>query len=191
MEIQSLIYLLLFLFVITPLYVFLRIMYIRKKNKNIYFFREIGLFLFIASIFGILYFTILPNFLMVNEQLYITFKKEQHHNNIVPFKTIKNLISLLKNKRFFNYAFTNLFGNIFLFLPFSFLFYCLFNQFKGYQILFISLIFSIIIELLQIPMQRISDIDDVILNSLGSFLGVMIGFIILKFFQIQKRKSNT
>jgi len=117
---------------------------------------------------------------MINKKVYVSFIEENHHTNIIPFKTIKNLISLLKGSQYFYYAFTNLFGNILLFVPFSFLFYCLFNKVRGINILMISFLFSIVIELLQFPMQRISDIDDILLNSLGALIGVFLGFLVIK-----------
>ncbi len=180
MDFNSLIYFFFFFFIFTPLYILLRKYVLRRKNHSISYLYECGLFFFFTAIFVILYFTILPNFLMINEKVYVSFKEENHHTNIIPFKTIKDLIDLLKSSQYFYYAFTNLFGNILLFVPFSFLFYCLFYKMHGIFILLISVLFSVTIELIQLPMQRISDIDDIILNSLGALIGVLLGFLVVK-----------
>lgn len=175
MNVQTLIYLLLFFFVFCPLHFLFRFQ--RMKERKSSFTQEIGIFFLACSVLFILYITIFPNFLLIDKKIYISFKEENHHVNIVPFLTIKSLFSLISKKSHLTYAYINLLGNIFLFFPFAFLFRIVLTKRKGYQIFILSVLFSTMIEIIQIPMQRISDVDDIILNSIGAALGIITGHI--------------
>lgn len=166
MKIQILIYVGIFSFFIIPFFILIR--YKKIKDNWIH---EINLLLFILSIYLILCITVFPTFLMVDQKVYVAYIKESSHNNIIPFHTIKGLFKLLKKGIYLNYVYSNLIGNLLLFLPFA-LFFKLTYNFKGRWILIISILFSLIIELIQIPLMRIADIDDIILNSLGALIGL-------------------
>ena len=65
----------------------------------------------------------------------------------------------------------NIIGNIMMFIPFGFFssYYLKLNR-KTF-IFFLTLIISIVIELIQLKIGRAFDIDDIILNIVGTFLG--------------------
>lgn len=65
----------------------------------------------------------------------------------------------------------NIVGNIIMFIPFGFFtsYYLKLNK-KRY-IFYLALIVSVIIELIQLKIGRAFDIDDIILNMVGSFIG--------------------
>ena len=65
----------------------------------------------------------------------------------------------------------NIIGNIMMFIPFGFFssYYLKLNR-KTF-IFFLTLIVSIVIELIQLKIGRAFDIDDIILNVVGTFLG--------------------
>lgn len=167
MNVQLWIYIGVFLLIVLPIYVIWR-----KKSYKGNFIHEIYLFLFLLSIILILYITVLPTFMMINRKIYILFENSNHHQNMIPFKTIKHLVYLIQHKIYLKYAYSNLLGNLFLFYPFALLYPCV-KKSKFIEVFFVSLIFAISIEIIQSFQQRITDIDDVILNSIGAILGYL------------------
>ena len=65
----------------------------------------------------------------------------------------------------------NIVGNIIMFIPFGFFTSYYLKLEKKRVILYIALIISIVIEFIQLNIGRAFDVDDVILNLVGSFLG--------------------
>ncbi|PFH87095.1 VanZ family protein [Bacillus sp. AFS088145] len=82
--------------------------------------------------------------------------------NLIPLKMFNEFSSV---KQFI----VNIFGNIILFVPFGFI---LTSIKRSKKVILIGLFLSVSIEVLQFMMSfRTSDIDDVILNTLGTFIG--------------------
>lgn len=70
----------------------------------------------------------------------------------------------------------NFFGNVFVFIPFGFLFVLLSPKCqKVYVTLFMGMGLSIVIECMQLFTHRVTDIDDVLLNTLGTYFGFLLG----------------
>jgi glycopeptide antibiotics resistance protein len=89
--------------------------------------------------------------------------------NLVPFSTI---IFYLSGKVDGWISFYNLAANIALFIPFGI--FLKLKERKLFQLFFIPILFISLIELLQYVSQRGSlDIDDLILNVLGCFIGYL------------------
>ena len=65
----------------------------------------------------------------------------------------------------------NIIGNILMFVPFGFFTSFYLKLDKKRIIFYITLIVSVIIELIQLKIGRAFDVDDIILNLVGSFLG--------------------
>ena len=93
-------------------------------------------------------------------------------NNFIPFKEI--LRYEVGSKVFIK----NIVGNIILFIPFGFFVAHLMKSKKLYPTLVVSMITSIVIEYTQLKIGRTFDIDDIILNISGGFLGYLIYIII-------------
>src|SRR5215207_6278144 len=95
----------------------------------------------------------------------------------IPLKsTITNFLNIHGNEHheLFNY-YSNLIGNILLFLPFPVFLVCLcgINSFR--KIFIISFILSFSVELLQFVLKKgVADIDDILLNLLGTTIGFFI-----------------
>lgn len=93
--------------------------------------------------------------------------------NLVPFRTISNYLSRGRIKHIFTIS--NVFGNIILFIPLG-IYLSLFNQRRNskksvFWVFFISLL----VEIVQYTFKMgTGDIDDVILNTLGGWIGVWI-----------------
>jgi glycopeptide antibiotics resistance protein len=101
----------------------------------------------------------------------------EHGVNLTLFK------ELTRYKLGSHLFFRNVVGNIVLFIPFGFLTsYYLDLEKKRYNIL-ITLLISIVIETIQLSIGRAFDIDDIILNIVGSFIGCLIYRLIDRIFE--------
>lgn len=96
-------------------------------------------------------------------------------------------INIIPFKEMFRYDvgtylfYKNILGNMMLFLPFGFFVGYFLNISKPYIIFVLSCIASVSIEITQLYIGRIFDVDDIILNVLGSILGYIIYRLIYKF----------
>ena len=92
--------------------------------------------------------------------------------NLIPFLQIADYFTLIgpKTGQFVVYFF----GNVFCFTPLAFMMPIVFPRLKwGYSIL-ICACSSVLAELIQHFLMRYSDIDDVILNTLGALIGAIL-----------------
>ena len=97
--------------------------------------------------------------------------------NIIPFHTIKLFMNGYNNGVVSYHAFfENIYGNFLAFIPFAFFIPLIFKKIdKYYKFLIIMVIIVVQIELLQfITMSGACDIDDVILNLVGSSIAYLI-----------------
>lgn len=97
-------------------------------------------------------------------------------NNFIPFKEMLryNIGSRLFVK--------NVLGNMLMFLPYGFFIsYYLKNE-KSWLTLILTLIASFAIELVQMVIGRVFDIDDILLNLLGGYLGFLIYYCFRKLY---------
>lgn len=91
--------------------------------------------------------------------------------NLIPFKIISVCIGIDD----FSFTMINIFGNIAVFAPLGFLLPLLWHRFERLlpTVLTCSL-FSLLIEVIQYPLHRGTDIDDLILNTVGALVGYLI-----------------
>lgn len=122
--------------------------------------------------------------------IYIVFfvsnRRSTHYNyelNLIPFQgTIDTFFGLnyADKKEVYNF-YINLFGNIGLFIPFSIILRTTFKIYKFKTLFFLTMLFSISIEILQYFFQiGVADIDDVILNLLGAVIGIFLYRVIFR-----------
>lgn len=109
----------------------------------------------------------------------VTLMPTDYPNRLVqltPFLSIIETLQYATPRAIFN----SLFLNIILFIPFGFFTYILTRR-AGLTV-FLSLFVSVTIEVLQyvLPIGRISNVDDVILNTTGGVLGMLCGVLALK-----------
>ena len=112
---------------------------------------------------------------------YLETLKTQWENttNLSPFKTIQTMLQIYDNPYYSNMiAHINLYGNILIFMPFSFFIPYLFSAMrKPRRFLRFMLFLIVLVEVLQLfTFSGSMDIDDVILN----YFGVLISFYICK-----------
>lgn len=103
---------------------------------------------------------------------------EGYRYNMVPLKEIKRFQGMLKGDMWFQ-ASLNLFGNILCFVPIGLVLPIAGNYWKQFhRTIIFAMTFSLIIEFTQLISKVGSfDVDDIILNTIGGFVGYMIYFI--------------
>lgn len=93
-------------------------------------------------------------------------------NNFIPFKEI------LRYEFGSSFFIHNVLGNILLFIPFGFFVSFILKSKKPGYIIIVTFITSLVIEFTQLLIGRTFDVDDVLLNIVGGFLGYLIYLII-------------
>lgn len=97
--------------------------------------------------------------------------------NLCPFSTI---VPYFKYFEFDNFM-TNIVGNIVMFMPWGFGLSLFWKKNRSvYKIIFYSLLLTLFIETAQLFIGRKTDIDDIMLNFLGSCLGALLFYIVKK-----------
>lgn len=133
----------------------------------------------------IVYLILLFYFLFFSEAMGRTEAVPQYRYNLTLFREIKRFFiyrDILGWKAFF----LNVFGNVLAFMPFGFLIPKLVSRCKN---VFLTTLFSfelsLCVELLQLFFRLGSfDVDDLLLNTIGGFLGYLVYFV------IEGRKMN-
>ena len=97
--------------------------------------------------------------------------------NLIPFKDLYGyIINILEaDKEMKHIAELNVLGNILMFIPLGLLLPMVYEKAKKtYMVILISSIFSLCIEITQLFLNRCFDVDDLILNIVGSAIGYII-----------------
>lgn len=98
--------------------------------------------------------------------------------NLIPFRTIVEYTGIAAQKGIpgFLQFFANIFGNIIIFVPLGYFLPVFFRRMdKARRILLASAAFSTVIEILQFVLHAgSSDVDDVLLNTLGGLAGYLL-----------------
>ncbi|MCM3023160.1 VanZ family protein [Heyndrickxia ginsengihumi] len=117
--------------------------------------------LLIASILFIIDLTMLPH-----SQLSIGVNKG--------FLNLNPLLMFQQQESFYSFI-INVGGNIFLFVPFSFFLSMIMKNVRMSKVVLIGCCFSVAIECIQLFMpNRCTDIDDVLLNTMGAYVGYLL-----------------
>jgi glycopeptide antibiotics resistance protein len=172
-----------FLFIIIlPMWILVRVVSILKNRSKVQFSieREIVLNLFLVYILCFIGITLFP--------LMITWdgSKGMVSVNLVPvFNTIDSVINIPQDPQMHNFMIRfwikNILGNTLLLFPFGLLLPILWRKFYNVRkTLLYSFLFSLGIEIIQLlsyyvgNIGRSFDIDDIILNTFGAWIGYMI-----------------
>lgn len=150
----------------------------KQKNSNKAFVGEVLFGTYLAILFSL---TVLPRveigILSNTGKLYVTFLHNSSVNstiNLIPFRSIYNYIMYL-----FIYgtdsgrtARINILGNIILYIPMGILLNIKYKEGgKSWRTVILSVSISLTIEIIQLLVGRSPDIDDVILNTVGTLIG--------------------
>lgn len=150
-----------------PIYIIVRLIYL--KNKEINLKREIVLFIFTLFLIALASQTIIPK-IEIDGGIKII-NEGGHKTNLIPLKVIKETYYEVFINKHINYFIINFLGNIIMFIPIGFLIKYLWNV-EDKKVILIGSSISLFIELLQLFLQRGTDIDDIILNTIGTFIGI-------------------
>lgn len=141
------------------IFVSMRIVYLVKSDKKIYIHKELLMYLF--GIYIMCLFTV------------VTYQDvESYGNNFTPFK------EMFRYTLGSNLFIKNVIGNMVMFMPYGFFTGYFLKINKVSVVLLLSMLVSTGIEIIQGYIGRVFDIDDIILNVIGS----IIGFLIYKLF---------
>lgn len=132
-----------------------------------------GWVLFVLYILALIY------FLFFSEKYgRIATQDREYRYNLVPFVEIRRFWVYRKQLGFLA-VFTNLFGNVAGFLPFGFMIPLIWHRMRsGWLITLMGFGFSVSVEIIQLFVKVGSfDVDDMILNTVGTALGYLLFFI--------------
>lgn len=126
----------------------------------------------VSRLLFVLYLILLAYFLFFSEHYGRTISSGGYRYNLTPFKEVKRFIeyrNIIGPEGFI----VNIFGNILAFMPFGFVLPIISPENrKLINITLLSLEFSLTIELIQLIFKvGIFDVDDLMMNTLGGFLG--------------------
>jgi glycopeptide antibiotics resistance protein len=140
---------------------------IYRRSKYFTPMREILVTIFFIYFLAIIYFTIFKR-----GELHIVFNNRAYANLAPLRETIRMFIEPRASIRF---ALLNVFGNILLFIPLGFLIPLLFDKGNNLgRVVFYGALSSALIEVIQFfTTFNVTDIDDVIFNTAGAFIGIM------------------
>lgn len=141
---------------------FLILFQIINRKRNVSYLHIIGTYIYSLYIFAVLSITGIPYLNGINLSFTI---------NFIPFSDLAN--------NFIQYIL-----NLILFIPFGFLLPFLWTKYQKFQTTFLSgLLFSMSIEISQLFCFRTTDIDDLLMNTLGTIIGYIIFSILKKTFK--------
>lgn len=141
--------------IFTVVVVTIRIMYLIVHHEKFILYKE--LFMFSAIIYAMLLFYV------------VTFQDVNYGTN--NFSLFKEIFRYELGSRLF---IKNILGNIILFIPFGLFVSYLMKTRKMFPTIYITIITSGVIEYTQLKIGRTFDIDDILLNLIGSIIGYLI-----------------
>lgn len=148
-------------YMIISMPVFMLVRYISYKRRNkLNIKHEILLFIFYLFLVGLLSQTLLP------------INNGKNRINLIPFKIFFDTYTEFLNGNVY-YFIISFLGNIIMFIPIG-LFIPLLYKIKDKYVILIGFSISLFIEFFQIFLPRETDVDDLILNTFGTFIGLLI-----------------
>lgn len=175
---------LLTIFFVALIYIPIRVYKLKKYQIKAKYLYEITRGIFVIYITVLISLLLVPNFsafidsngnfnFSLGMMPYRTF-------NIVPFVTVFNQIKDLFYGNHEHYPLVNIIINIVLFMPFPVLLKLNNKKISYSKCYILSTISCIIIEILQYPLGRSFDIDDIILNNIGILMGILFCKLLIK-----------
>lgn len=138
------------------------------NQKNIKKIRIFGKVMFVIYIFFLLY------FLIFSDCYGRIGKMEDYHYNIILFKEIRRFWEYREELGIFA-VFTNLAGNILIFVPFGFFTSLASSVRRVSRSVYLSIGLSLCVEMFQFITKLGSfDVDDLVLNTIGGILGCIV-----------------
>lgn len=170
----------LYMMITTPMIIVFRIYKIKKSNKIVNYFHEIGVVFFFIFFIGLLSQTIIPN-VLIKDGSVVFINGSYQATNLEFFRVLSETYNAIRYLNYWQPFLINFIGNIVMFIPIGFLLPLIWKKFKnGFVTVGMGFLISLSIEILQLPQMRSSDVDDLWLNTLGTLLGYFVFLFIPK-----------
>lgn len=186
-----------YMLVALPVIVIIRLILIKKTKKRTNFVNEALLVFFIMYVIGLASQTIIPQWSMgiitdTGEFYFDLYLSNSIATlNLIPFHTLSQYFfeSNANVDSWHSVSLLNVTANMFLFSPLGFFIPLLWKRWSSLKkIFFFGFSTTCIIEFIQYFIGRSSDIDDVILNTIGVLIGYLIFLLCKKIFIHKKSK---
>ncbi len=162
-----------YMIITIPVYLIVRFIILKTKKIKINWYHESALFIFALFISGLASQTIIPKIEFGMSGKIGIVKSGVHKTNLIPFKVLYETYYEVFINGYINYFLINFVGNITIFMPIG-LFIPLLWNISNKKVILIGFLSSLFIELSQLFLIRGTDVDDLILNTLGTFLGLLV-----------------
>lgn len=156
-----------------PFYLIVRLIILKKKNNKVNWYHEIALTVFAIFIIGLASQTIIPEFEVTEAGNFAISNSRVHTTNLIPFRMFIETYREAFVNEHFNYFIVNIIGNITIFMPVGF-FIPLLWEISDKKVIIISFCSTFFIECCQLFLNRATDIDDIILNTVGAAFGLFL-----------------
>ncbi len=166
--------------VLFPFYLVVRFIFLKRTRKKIILTHEAVLAIFVIYVVGLASQTVIPYWSMginsLTGEFYflLNLSPENTHVNLLPFHTIQEYIngSNPNVDEWESVSLLNIMANILLFSPMGFFLSLFLNKKSLFiRVLMIGFLITCSIEVIQFFIGRSTDIDDVILNTIGIMIG--------------------
>ncbi|MCI8331580.1 MAG: VanZ family protein [Clostridiales bacterium] len=136
---------------------------------------EMGVVLFTLLLVGLASQAIIPDYTVTEKGILFSFWTGplSERINVIPFHFLKVMKASLQMGEI-QYFLLNIVGNILIFAPIGFFVPLLWHRRTIRQVTAIGFLCSLVIEIVQLPQNRWTDVDDLILNTLGALLGCLL-----------------
>ena len=162
-----------YMIITVPIFIIIRLIIIKVKNYRLNLKHEVLFLLFTAFLAGLASQTVIPKLeIGINGGLSLQ-TGGVSSVNIIPFKLLYDTYKEVFENDNINYFLINFVGNIAMFVPIGFCLPVLWSI-KGRYVVLIGFLISLFIEISQLFLSRGTDIDDLILNTLGTGFGLLL-----------------
>lgn len=175
-----------------PVYLVIRVIVLKRRDGKPNLLHELALCLFVLWCVGTASQTVIPKFEFGVSGFGLV-KSRIREINLIPFRVFANTYTQTFVNGLRSYFYINFLGNILLFVPFGFLVPLLW-RIKKHKVILSGCLASVLIEICQLFLSRSTDVDDVILNTLGTALGLMLFLLYYRCFKeraLRFRQSPT
>lgn len=156
---------------IIPFHFIVRLVVLKRRKLKINWYHEFALLLFVAFVAGLASQTVISDLSFGKNGIVVY--GGNHNTALIPFR----VVCYTWHNLFVNHSAKNLLidvlGNIIMFMPFGF-FVPLLWRVSDKATVAVGFIVSLSIELIQLFLPRWTDIDDLILNTSGTLLGLLL-----------------